>query len=414
MKMIKPAGLYFLTMIVAATLSAADLAQNVRVVWSQKPQSEAVVVWDSKTALKTSVLLYDNVSKADRKRDYAHMATLSESGLYLEGPGSKPKEAADDWAPPPPSPDFFYHHAPLKNLKPNTVYYLAIETDEGISREYHFKSAPKNRQTFKLIYGGDSRTHVDVARQINQQISQMIDKDDSIAGLIHGGDYAVTTRLGVWVEWLAAYNLTTTENGKLLPIIPVIGNHDVGGKSPIFRQAYGYPGGTNDYYTCLLTPSIGIVCLNTEISAEGNQREFLEKSLTKLKRKRVKWQLAAFHRPVYPGVKQPGAGRVSWVPLFEEFNIDLVLESDGHCIKRTVPIRGDKEATDGIVYLGEGGYGAPQRDPKLDRWYLQGDNAFAGKGDHVMMLEFTPDTVNYSALLSTGDIVDSASFQSHR
>jgi hypothetical protein len=308
----------------------------------------------------------------------------------------------------------YFHHAPLTGLAPGTVYYLAVKTADGIGREYHFKTAPKDGQTFKLIYAGDSRTHPDMARKISEQISQMIDEDDSIAALLHGGDYAVTTRRDVWIEWLDAYALSTTEDGKLLPIIPVIGNHDVHGESPIFRQAYGYPGGTNDYYTCRLTPSVGILCLNTEISAEGDQRKFLQESLIGLQKDQVKWQIAAFHKPVYPGVKKPSAGKVSWVPLFEEYNIDLVLESDGHCIKRTVPIRGDKESADGIVYLGEGGYGAPQRDPKLDRWYLQGDNAFAGRGDHIMILEITPDAINYSAVLDTGEIVDSASFSPRR
>ena len=56
----------------------------------------------------------------------------------------------------------------------------------------------------------------------------------------------------------------------------------------------------------------------------------------------------------------------------------------------------------------------PQRNPKLDRWYLQGDNAFAGKGDHVMILEFTPDIIHYSAMLNTGEIIDSASFKARR
>ena len=414
MKRVRPAVVFVLMMMVSWAAEAADAAKNVRVVWSEDPQHKAVVVWDGDTLLDQSQLLYDTVSRADGERGYASQATVSEAGLYEERTASKPKKPDADWTPPGPGPEFYYHHAPLKRLKPDTVYYLAVQTKEGIGREFHFKSAPKKGQSFKLIYGGDSRTHVEMARAINEQISEMVENDDSIAGLLHGGDYANTTRRDLWMQWLAAYNLSTTESGKLVPIIPVIGNHDVGGNSPIFRQAYGYPGGENDYYTCMLTPSVGIVCLNTEISAEGNQRVFLEKALQKLKRKRVEWQIAAFHKPAFPAVKKPSAAKVSWVPLFEEYNIDLVLESDGHCIKRTVPIRDDKEAADGIVYLGEGGYGAPQREPDRDRWYLQGDNAFASKGDHVMLLEITPKAIHYSTVLNTGEIVDAASFQARR
>lgn len=385
----------------ALSTRAADPARNVRVVWSENPQTEAVVVWDSEVSSDSCKLLLDRVSRVGVERDYAFHIPVAESGLYTESAET-------------PTPDYFYHQAGLKDLNPGTVYYLAIKTAEGVGREYHFKTAPKNEKSFRIIYAGDSRSHLDVARQINKQIRKMISEDDSIIALVHGGDYAVTTHRDVWKEWLEAYALTTTEDGKLLPIIPVVGNHDVVGGSPIFRQAYGYPGGENDYYTCRLTPSVGILCLNTEISAEGNQRKFLRAELTSLQKENVKWQIATFHSPVYPAVKQPNAAKVSWVPLFEEFNIDLVLESDGHCIKRTVPIRDEKEAVNGIVYLGEGGYGAPQRDPKSDRWYLQGDHAFASRGDHIMMLEITPAAINYSTVLSTGETIDSASFKARR
>ncbi len=102
------------------------------------------------------------------------------------------------------------------------------------------------------------------------------------------------------------------------------------------------------------------------------------------------------------------------MPLFEEFNLDLVLESDGHCIKRTVPIRAEQEAAGGIVYLGEGGYGAPQRDPKTNRWYIAGENAFASRGDHFMVLEVTSDAIHYSTVLNSGEVVDSATFAPKR
>lgn len=390
--------------------SASESVMNLRVVWSESPQTEAVVVWDGTAVTGTAELLYDTVSHKDGDRSYARHASMSEAGLYIEGQLNKKQKAS----PPPVTAPLFYHHVPLKNLNAGTVYYLAVKTADGIGREYHFKTAPNDDRTFKMIYGGDSRSDITIARAINQQISGLISADDSIIALLHGGDYAVTTRRDVWKKWLEAYALTTTESGKLLPIIPIIGNHDVPGKSPIFRQAYGYPGGTADYYLQQLTPSVGIVALNTEISAEGNQRAFLQKSLIKLQQEKVKWQIAAFHRPAFPAVKQPSVAKVSWVPLFEEYNIDLVLESDGHCIKRTVPIRAGKEAADGVVYLGEGGYGAPQRDPKLDRWYLQGEHAFASKGDHVMILEITPAEIHYSTLLKTGEIVDEATFKPHR
>ena len=48
-------------------------------------------------------------------------------------------------------------------------------------------------------------------------------------------------------------------------------------------------------------------------------------------------------------------------PLFDKYHIDIALESDGHCMKRTAPIRHGKKDPTGIVYVGEGGLGVGQR-----------------------------------------------------
>lgn len=394
-------------------ISAEETVKNLRVVWSTHPTEEAVIVWDSITPDSSAKVLYDTHSHADEKTAYRFHAAISEAGLYDEVPASKRKNGVrgrtfDH------GPRFYYHHVPLKKLTPGTVYYLAVKTSSGITKEYHFKTAPIADGSFKLIYAGDSRSRIDIAEKISSQISEMIREDDSIIALHHGGDYAFTTRRKLWKKWLEAYDLTTTADGKLLPIIPIIGNHDIHGKSPLFRQAYGYPGGDRDYFTCHLTPQVTLICLNTEISAEGKQRSFLEAELFSMKTKNTRWQIASYHSPAFPAIKQPSSARISWVPLFDKYNLDLVLESDGHCIKRTVPIRNGEEDPSGTVYLGEGGYGAPQRNPKTDRWYLQGENAFASKGDHIMILEFTPLQINYSTLLLSGETVDSMSFKARR
>ena len=96
----------------------------------------------------------------------------------------------------------------------------------------------------------------------------------------------------------------------------------------------------------------------------------------------------------------------SWVPLFEKHNVDLVCEADGHNIKRTVPIRNGKQDETGIVYIGEGGLGVPQRTPKNDRWYLQSPG-MADKGHHVFVLTFREDELAGEYVLLGGEVRDS-------
>jgi hypothetical protein len=176
----------------------------------------------------------------------------------------------------------------------------------------------------------------------------------------------------------------------------------------MFGQAYGMPGGEKFCYSSNLSPNFRIAVLNSEIPSTGYQEDFLKKTLESYKSQKVKWQLAAFHRPVYPAIKKPG-GLKRLIPLLDKFEIDLVLESDGHCIKRTVPIKNGKQDDSGVVYLGEGGFGAPQRTPKK-LWYLE-EPGFAAKGDHHMELRVSSKNIEYKTLNLKGEVLDSFVFK---
>ena len=88
----------------------------------------------------------------------------------------------------------------------------------------------------------------------------------------------------------------------------------------------------------------------------------------------------------------------------------FVIESDGHVIKRTVPIRNEKKDSTGVVYVGEGGLGVPQRKPDLSRWYLRSPG-MATRGHHVMNIRFTPEKIDYKVVLLDRSIADQSIFR---
>ena len=88
--------------------------------------------------------------------------------------------------------------------------------------------------------------------------------------------------------------------------------------------------------------------------------------------------------------------------------MDIALEADGHCIKRTVPIRDGKMDPTGVVYIGEGGYGAPQRDTK-DLWYLESPG-FVSRADHLMIFDYQVETVEYKTIGIDGSSIDQQTF----
>ena len=92
--------------------------------------------------------------------------------------------------------------------------------------------------------------------------------------------------------------------------------------------------------------------------------------------------LAVYHVPLFPGFRQPGTamsreGRRVWQPLFEEFALTAAFEHHDQIFKRSVLTRGQREASDGVLYLGDGAFGRPPkrvagpRQAHLGRrWYV--------------------------------------------
>ena len=358
-----------------------------RVIWTKEPSTKATISWTTAKKGSSHKVRY-GVRSVGRKQ-FSNFQEPQRSDAYSSANGE------------------YYHHARISGLKPFTTYDFEIDSDGKKSPVMHFTTAPANDREFSILFGGDSRTGIVSRGQVNLLMADLSEKDDQLIAFAHGGDYIVSGRnWGQWSKWLSQHELTVTKLGKVLPIIPTRGNHDGG---PLYDEIFDNPGGTGkNYFHTMISPKVALVTLNSEISAGGDQQAWLAKTLFDL-RPKVRWLLAEYHRPVWPAVKGPGKAKNFWVPLFEKFNLDLVVESDGHVIKRTVPIRNEKKDPTGIVYVGEGGLGVPQRNPKSDRWYLQSPG-MSGNGHHVMRVLFGKDKMDYEVILLDGKLGDHYEF----
>ena len=358
-----------------------------RVIWTKEPSTRATVSWTTGKKGSGHRVRYGVRSPSGPK--LTESIEPQRSGAYSSANGE------------------YFHHARLSELSPSTTYDFQIESEGNKSPLMHFTTAPADDRSFRLLFGGDSRTGINARGQVNLLMADLSEKDDELIGFAHGGDYIVSGRnWSQWSTWLSQHELTVAKSGKVLPIIPTRGNHDGG---PLYDEIFDTPGGKEkNYFFTRISPEVALVTLNTEISAGGEQRSWLAQTLADL-RPEVRWLLAEYHRPAWPAVKSPGAAKKFWVPLFEKYNMDLVVESDGHVIKRTVPIRNEKKDPTGIVYVGEGGLGVPQRSPKTDRWYLQ-KPGMAGADHHVMRITFAKKSMDYEVVLLDQSKADSMTF----
>jgi len=375
--------------------------EHQRILWIADPSTEAVVSWTTREPGETHRVFYDTEPRGGKLAAYAHRADSFMDGMFT----MVDEDAA--WVEP-----GYYHHVRLQGLQPAKLYHFVIVSDERVSREYHFVTAPDEDREFAMLFGGDSRIggnkpveHND-RRKMNGRMASLLKANPRILGLIHGGDYCQTAHWRFMDAWLSDHELVITDEGRMLPIIPVRGNHDM---QVGFEEAFPLPEGAHNYYYSIpLSPKVAVVVLNTEISLGGSQRGWLDSELEKL-RPQNRWLLAAYHRPAYPSVRSPQDGaarRTHWVPLFEKHNIDLACESHDHALKRTLPIRdGEPDHENGIIYIGDGGLGVPQRKPDPERWWFGGEG-FAKSIHHVHMFEFGRETLRVRAFGMDGDTLD--------
>ena len=358
-----------------------------RVVWTESPQTRADIAWSTAEAGSMHRVFYDTEARAGELERYRWTKDAERNGPYLKG-----------------GPPLNYHHAALTELQPDTVYYFVMVSDDAVSPELHFRTAPDRDIPFAILHGGDSRSGRAARRRMNRRIAALTGENDEIIAFAHGGDYVYEgTSLGQWSRWMTDHELTVSASGRILPIIPTRGNHE--GLQAHFDQVFGWPGGGfgANYFATALSPQVLLVTLNTETAAGGRQKEFLRDTLAA--HRDVRWTLVQYHRPMWPAVKQPSAAKPHWQPLFDEFDVDLVCESDGHVLKRTPPIRGEVTDPDGVVYIGEGGLGVKQRSPDTDRWYLQ-PPGYAASGHHVWVLGFERDVLTMRAIGVAGGLMD--------
>lgn len=384
----------FLPLCFASYTQAEDAAadtqpRNVRTIWRTNPATSAIISWET-TGLGEGSLV--KVRPAD-----------SQEWTTVECHRNEQYAAKLESGPAP-----FVHHAQLTGLTPATKHQIVCQTSDQESREFYFFTAPGDDRPVALLFGGDSRSGLKERQEVNRMIDRLVTeqtaaKRPAIIAFAHGGDFIVDgKKLDQWLRWLADHQQTGHQDGRLLPLIPTRGNHDAG---PLYNQVFDFAEDNENYFATNLTSQIRIATLNTEASMAGDQRDWLENEL-KAERWDHRWYLAQYHRPAFPAVKLPSGALINWVPLFDQYSLDLVCEADGHNIKRTPPIRNLKIDKTGVVYIGEGGLGVGQRTPLTHRWYLQPTAEHCSSGHHLHLLTFDKVRLNVKVIRLNGELFD--------
>ncbi len=318
----------------------------VRVVFNTIASEEATIIWHQASGNFERIIYYDGISK-NQSSDKMMLINKTSSSNNARG--------------------FNTQIVRLTKLKPNTKYYFKIVDTEGESRLYYFSTCSNSpNEPISFIAGGDSRDRSVIRRKANVLVSKL-----KAHAVLFNGDFTGLDLPNQWVEWFTDWEYSIANDGRITPLIVTRGNHEL--SNSILVKLFDVPSRGVYYSTEFGGNLLNLVSLNSEILKIGVQKIFLASTLKK--HEDFIWQIAQYHRPIRPHVKHKKEMETQYrnfVPLFEKYsNLRLCLENDSHTCKVTWPIvssneKGSSEGfirddNKGIVYAGEGCWGAPLR-----------------------------------------------------
>jgi hypothetical protein len=300
----------------------------------------------------------------------------------------------------------------LTGLKPGADYEFRIGTS---SPTYRFKTMPaKATDSIHFVSGGDCGVNSHTVANNVQAARQ-----DPMFAVI-GGDLAYEDGrvLETNLNFLRNYSRDMVgRDGRLIPMIACIGNHEVNGgykqprsKAPFFYALFDglYP--ETGYASLDFGDYLSLVLLDTEHTSliAGDQTDWLEKTLKA--RQSNPHMLVVNHVPAYPSARDPNgdkgtgaANRKHWVPLFEKYRVPVVLEHHDHTFKRTKPLLNGLAHENGVVYLGDGSWGRlrallkPEKTPYM---------ALTSRNYHLSLHSLQGEERFHLALDENGRVMD--------
>ena len=258
-----------------------------------------------------------------------------------------------------------YHHcAVFTSLSPDTLYAYRVGDGQHWSEWNQFKTASDTLSPFTFVYFGDPQEEV---RSMCSRIFRTAYKTAPdaafwhfIGDLVDNGD-----KDEEWAELFDAFGWIP----RMTPMIMLPGNHEYPDKRylqgrdytlfPLWRPHFTLPengpAGLEETVYFIDYQGVRFVMLNGNEQLE-KQALWLDKILSENPQR---WTIAAIHQPIYSTGKKHKEHADSplmnlFVPVFDKYCVDLVLQGHDHTYSRTARIRNGIRVPDtekGTVYI---------------------------------------------------------------
>ncbi len=347
--------------------AADDVPFHCYLTWQSDPTTTVTVNFHTVNPHVLPEVRFDNVSRAGIPAAYAFRVTAESHQI----PGLNALAGAQR----------DIHVAELTGLQPGGVYYFVAGTpDGGYTAEHSVAIPSRDADDLRFVVGGDMGTSTAVPPLLSAAAEH-----SPLFGVV-GGDIAYENgdlnNWALWDTWLTNWETNmVTPDGHSVPMILAIGNHEVVGGFDAFDDPYasapfyfglfaqdghGFAPGRRAYFRRNFGPDVTLLVLDSRhvTPVDGAQRDWLELQLSNMENTDLR--MAAYHVPMYPSHRSfldadSAELRENWLPLFDEWGLDVAFEHHDHMLKRTKPLRANAPDPDGTIYLGDGCLGQTPR-----------------------------------------------------
>ena len=284
------------------------------------------------------------------------------------------------------------YHAHFDDLRPDTDYVYTVSADGAQPITGTFTTAPKGRKPFRFTSFGDQA--IPAAVGSGQLVGPHTPNAGYVVGALGGldrqplfhllnGDLCYANVSDDPVATWRSFFATNMPAASRYPWMPAAGNHENEvGNGPQGYLAYqtwftlpdnGQPAPFHGNWYSFTVGSVGVISLNnddvcyqqgssspyrvahlTDPSANTNdyirgysagaQKEWLAKTLAHLRDSRdIDWIVVCMHQVAMSSANFNGADlgiREEWLPLFDQYGVDLVVAGHEHHYERSHAVRG--------------------------------------------------------------------------
>lgn len=278
------------------------------------------------------------------------------------------------------------HAVTLRGLRANQQYYYTVVSAESESPLYRFWTASEYNQSIRFVVAGDTRGGWD-NWQSTLLVSQGIERENP-AFVFNTGDLVDDgNNIDDWMHFFTASPYLHNST-----FYPVLGNHE--NYARFYFSFFSLP--SNERWYSFENGPVHFIALDSNLRSRYRFAQYLW-LLHELHTDSRQFTLVLFHHPPYSSGEEHGNStwvQRLWVPLFEHYQVDVVLNGHDHDYERSI--------VNGVTYIVTGGGGAPLYDVGHSPWTVYSEKTF-----HYCLFSVNTSTLTFEAKRPNGDVFDS-------